>query len=598
MPATTSSGIPDPTIPHPEAKDLPAGWALLKILPGVLLLLGPVLLYAVACVMFLPTKTGDGNYHPDFYFRLLATFVPPMAYLLWTGWRMDRAGYPKGRDLFRKRLFGKAIPHLVKAQRNGHPDAGRMLGDILLLGLDGAPHPVWAALYYRRAAADLDAKMKILGILDAVGNGSALIAETRKEIPTDIPAWHRGMIEGLETRFSGIPEICSVLSLLHCRLGDIDAALSYARKVPDRKESPNQRESLLELLPAPSDLLDDEEAEADSDETPRPEPGVPVGRTVVDGTTVEQVVVCIVLAGLTLWGADRLIEPGFGRLAAMAVAGAIGWRLVKRIGRRDRFLVGERHFRAGRHRAAATIFSRLSHELDPRADKRLGDMHHAGLGVDENPLKAVIAYTNAFAKMKVLEIMADPESPTRIDRIVAAIDAGGGGDALAASMKRPLAALADKGHVLAHSLLADIGKRLKDKDGEIEHARAACRASPDSDNEVRLAYALVDDGNGSGRIGEGLDILERRRRDGTPSAISALVSYHCGKLVAAHKDAGQALECYRELRQAVMDAGKEKKRAREPLVIDSILLLESFGPGILTDDDIRMGAALGKQRGR
>lgn len=596
MPATASSGTPVPAIPHPDARNRRAVW--LEVLAGGLLLFGPIVLYAALCVVFLPMKPEADEQRVGFLPRLLVTFIPPLAYILWMAWRMDRAGYPKGRDLFQEKLFRKSIPHLVKAQRGGHPDAGRMLGDILLFGLGVEANPELAARYYRRAVADLDDKAKLLGVLDSVGNGSVLIAKTKKEIPADIPAWYRGMIDGLETHFFAIPEICSVLSFLYMRLGDIDAAVSYARRVPDREDSPNQRESLLEILPHPFNLPAGWKTESDSDLDETPGPGVAVGQLAIDRIKIAQVVACAVLVAGILWGMEYLIEPGLGRLAVMFPIPFACWWLARRIGRQDRFLIGEGYFKAERYGTAAKIFSRLSRESDPRADKRLGDMHLAGLGVDEDPARAVTAYTKAFADMELLEILAKPESPARMRRILAAINAGGGGDALAASMKQPLAVLADRGNVSAHSLLADIYKRLKDKGEEIEHARVAHRIKPEPKNEIRLAFALIDERNRPERVREGLEILERQRKGGAPFAISGLVWYHSGKLIASHKSAEQAMECYRDLRNVALEEGGGGIVAEKIYLIDSVFLLESFGPGVLTDEDIRMAAACGENMGR
>lgn len=585
MTAMTSSGIPDPR----AEGEKPAGKSLLQ---GLLILAAKYFLFMSPALLYLFWWMKLCKGYSELRWWLIALSLPAFVYIFWNIHRLDQAGYPKGRTLFLKGRYRRAAPHLVKAWRDNVADAMRMLGDMLLFGLETEQNRDWAVEYYRQAVEELASDTDLLERMPSQTGPNAFLATTKRNMPADIQGWYRGILDNLERTPSGSPEECSLLCTLHNRLGDVDTALAYSRRVPDRKESPNQLESLLILLPDSFDLISDIKDETDDG---KPALGVPVRSMSIDRIVVEQILAGVALAVGTVAAVDCFSGPGLGRLLVLFAAVPVGWWLIRRIGRQDRFLVGEKHFLAGRYRTAAKVFSRLSRQKpEPRADKRLGDMHFAGLGVDNDPDRALVAYSRAYYGMNALETFTDPWY-RRPGMPAIAFSQGDGVEAWYASMREPLAALGARGHAAAFSLLADIERRMKNRDGEIDNARAAFRVDPDPENEIRLAYALVDAGNGPDRIGEGVEILNRHRRDGMPSAVSALVSYHCGRLVANHKDAGQALERYRELRNAALDAGKGRERALERLFIDSTLLLTNFGPSILTDEDILVVVALEKE---
>lgn len=516
-----------------------------------------------------------------FGIALIPFFILPIILLL----LLSGSHYVKGKRLCRKAAYPAAARQFRIAVREGYPDAAVAMGDLYLAGL-GVPRSADQALAcYKYAIQLMDKRFSLKDYFSEVAYKKSQ-ADSLKKYPANARDWFeelRKKLGILEPEHEGVhPPLADIAN----KLGDVEATVRHARHVPvTGNADTGQAACFRNMLDISLDTVNRCRDKKDPAATASV-PGIVPRWWHITRVEIEQALVYPILIGLLLAAVYRFgtVDSEFlGKLIAYALIGC-GFLIIKHIGKRDKFIIGERHFLAGRYGAAARIFSKLRDKNDPRAWKRLGDMHAAGLGLPLAADKAITAYDEAHTYMNFAGLFGESSNLGKFFTVPGLsndeLELASWLDDIRASLKT----LGLKGNAAAYALLADMEPKPGCK--RVEYAREAYRLDPTAAREADLASHIlrVRPANREA-LDASLEVLERSARE-DPIHYHDLVGFHAGRLDDKDfKNASQAMMYFRMWLRAAAKSGDAGKYAFY-LVLQTFWLLEELGPDAFADEDL------------
>lgn len=550
---------------------------LIDMLPTVILIVGGLALYAgyLSAYRFVVPHL-DKESAREYFLLWMAAPIPVAlaAGALWS--RRDRLVLAKRR--LERGSVAKAIRHLTRIA-DADLAAARLLGDIRLDRDGGAFDPAEGAARYRAA-------------LDILDKG--------EDTPTRTSAWLRDMLGRIAPLAADYPDAAEVASRLNLRLKDTSAAIRFARMAANGGEPGRRCEALKAVLRIDDAIARERNRAASDDEPPRPEsesddtPGVLVPRWHFTRVEVAQAlvfpaVIAVIIAIVHVFG-----PLGGGLPARLLMMATIFCPLVLIWwlgGTADRFRIGESHFLEGRYGPAARIFTKLHRKHDPRAAKRLGDMHAEGLGVDKSVAKARAAYLSAFAWMNFNEGAWDNENVGGFFSVPGYDDDPGALRDWYEQIEAALERFADEGDAESRELLVVMATTLGQNEKLVRYVEAARESEPSPENRASVLQARLEAGDESV-----LPALRRLGDEGDAWTLLLLARYYCGD--AGHirqPDRDKALASFRKF-MALRAANPDPEADVKPLSVLAIAaaLMDRIGPDAFTDAEIAELAALSR----
>lgn len=520
---------------------------------------------------------GEGDVRE---YMLIWLVVPVAGIVAYTFLASRRNRLARGMRHLDRGDVARAVKELKRIAPS-NPSASRLLGDVHLQPGTAAYDPAEGVRQYRAALAILD---------------------KGDDTPTRTSDWLRGMLDRLAPLAPDRPEAAELASDLCLRLKDITGAIRFARILPDSGEPNRQADALKAVLRIGDAValhrasVDEPSPAADSgDDTP----GVRVPKWHFTRVEVAQalvipgvfVLMIILVSVVRPPGGEALGRLLAGLLTIVMLGGSVTliWWLGSTA---DRFRIGESHFLKGRYGPAARIFSKLYRRCDPRAAKRLGDMHAGGLGVEKSAARARKAYISAYVWMNFKSGVWGDEKAGTLFAVPGYDDDPNALSDWYEQIESALERLADKGDAETWQLLAGMASGLDQNEKWLRYAEEARKNDPSPDNEPLVPQAKLETGDESV-----IPELRWRGEAGEQWALLLLARYYCGDAGTIRTpDREEALSAFRDLLARHADDRNSKDAiGLPPVLAGAAVLIDKLGSDALGDDEIMTMAAMLEQ---